>query len=71
MGSTSTFVDSDTLRTGFAGAMSFMYRMEVPLYGDLVEIVRNVNLRVLQQLEHGENQSDYEFAIRASSERLA
>lgn len=37
------FVDPDTLRTAFALGMSAMYKAEVPLYGDLVEIVKQVN----------------------------
>lgn len=37
------FVGVDDLRTMFAHAMSAMYRAEVPLYGDLVRIVSQVN----------------------------
>jgi uncharacterized glyoxalase superfamily metalloenzyme YdcJ len=37
------FVDADELRTSFALAMSAMYKKEVPLYGDLIRIVQNVN----------------------------
>jgi uncharacterized glyoxalase superfamily metalloenzyme YdcJ len=37
------FLDADELRTSFALAMSAMYKKEVPLYGDLIRIVRNVN----------------------------
>lgn len=54
--SPSEFVDADNLRTKFTLAMSAMYREEVPLYGDLVNIVRNVNESV--------------DPIRASSDRL-
>ncbi|KAK0661462.1 Uncharacterized protein DIS24_g2518 [Lasiodiplodia hormozganensis] len=54
--SPSEFVNADNLRTKFALAMSAMYREEVPLYGDLVNIVRNVNESV--------------DPIRASSGRL-
>ncbi|KAF6798892.1 hypothetical protein CSOJ01_12558 [Colletotrichum sojae] len=39
----STWVDPDELRTSFTLAMSTMYRSEVPLYGDLVRIVAQVN----------------------------
>ncbi|KAF6794276.1 hypothetical protein CMUS01_16013 [Colletotrichum musicola] len=46
MGSTSAdsaWVDPDELRTSFTLAMSTMYRSEVPLYGDLVRIVAQIN----------------------------
>ncbi|KAI5458743.1 hypothetical protein BGZ63DRAFT_51889 [Mariannaea sp. PMI_226] len=38
-----SWVDRDDLRTSFTLAMSAMYKSEVPLYGDLVRIVDNVN----------------------------
>lgn len=41
------YVNTDTLRATFALAMSTMYKAEVPLYGDLVNIVHNVNESVL------------------------
>jgi uncharacterized glyoxalase superfamily metalloenzyme YdcJ len=47
---TSDFVDADDLRTSFALAMSAMYKTEVPLYGDLVRIVRTVNNENLHKL---------------------
>ncbi|KAK1720264.1 uncharacterized protein BDZ83DRAFT_584701 [Colletotrichum acutatum] len=37
------YVDADTLRTTFALAMSAMYKAEVPLYGDLIQIVQSIN----------------------------
>lgn len=37
------WVDKDELRITFALAMSAMYKSEVPLYGDLVRIVKAVN----------------------------
>lgn len=40
------FVDQDDLRSAFASAMSSMYKDEVPRYGDLVQIVREVNQAV-------------------------
>lgn len=43
---TSIYADKDGLRTRFAAALSAMYRAEVPLYGDLIEIVRDINARV-------------------------
>jgi uncharacterized glyoxalase superfamily metalloenzyme YdcJ len=42
-----TFIPADTLRTEFSAALSEMYRTEVPLYGDLVELVAEVNKEVL------------------------
>ncbi len=44
---TRTFTAPDTIRTRFSEAMSAMYRVEVPLYGDLLSIVAEVNARVL------------------------
>jgi uncharacterized glyoxalase superfamily metalloenzyme YdcJ len=41
--STDDYVDVDDLRTSFALALSAMYKNEVPLYGDLIRIVRTVN----------------------------
>lgn len=43
--------DKDELRTSFSLAMSAMYKHEVPLYGDLVRIVREVNQAVAQDDE--------------------
>lgn len=39
----SSWIDPDALRTDFTLAMSAMYKAEVPLYGDLVQIVNEVN----------------------------
>lgn len=52
-----SFVDGDTLRTRFVGAMSSMYRAEVPLYGDLIRIVGDVNEKVLQQIKQSKSHS--------------
>ncbi|KAM5348618.1 hypothetical protein ACJ41O_008442 [Fusarium nematophilum] len=43
------FMDPNDIRTAFTVAMSAMYRDEVPLYGDLIRIVRSVNEHVLTQ----------------------
>jgi uncharacterized glyoxalase superfamily metalloenzyme YdcJ len=43
------FIDADDLRTSFSLAMSAMYKMEVPLYGSLMTIVRKVNEETLAQ----------------------
>lgn len=40
-------VSTDVLRSAFSDAMSTMYRDEVPLYGELVDIVASVNEAVL------------------------
>ena len=52
-------VSPDAIRTAFSAAMSAMYRAEVPLYGDLLDIVATTNARVLdgdpalrERLEH-------------------
>ncbi|KAL4877771.1 DUF1338 domain protein [Aspergillus karnatakaensis] len=37
------FVDKDDIRSTFALALSAMYKAEVPLYGDLVQIVQSIN----------------------------
>ncbi|RSL86084.1 hypothetical protein CDV31_016461 [Fusarium ambrosium] len=65
----SIFVDADELRTSFASAMSVMYRKEVPLYGDLINIVRDVNASTLQKRQ-ASDASTTSAAIRTSSERL-
>lgn len=41
--SAATFVSKDELRARFCSALSAMYRAEVPLYGDLIELVDDVN----------------------------
>nr|ODN89332.1 hypothetical protein L204_06270 [Cryptococcus depauperatus CBS 7855] len=40
------FVEPDDLRAAFCTALSNMYRREVPLYGDLVSLVDDINTRV-------------------------
>lgn len=46
-----TFVSPDELRARFCTALSAMYRTEVPLYGDLVELVDDVNAKTGQTTE--------------------
>jgi len=41
------FVSPDLIRSRFAQAMSDMYRQEVPLYGELMALVAQVNAQVL------------------------
>lgn len=45
--SAADFVSPDAIRRQFAQAMSRMYRAEVPLYGDLVDLVARINTQVL------------------------
>ncbi|CAM3455753.1 DUF1338 domain-containing protein [Psychrobacter glaciei] len=52
-------ISSDAIRHEFSMAMSAMYQTEVPLYGDLLDLVAEVNAEVLtkhpdikEQLEH-------------------
>ncbi len=50
------FVSPDVIRAKFSSAMSHMYRAEVPLYGELLELVAKVNKETLEKnpqlLEH-------------------
>jgi uncharacterized glyoxalase superfamily metalloenzyme YdcJ len=43
----STFVSPDEIRSRFSQAMSDMYRLEVPQYGTLLDLVADVNAKVL------------------------
>ncbi|WP_126173590.1 2-oxoadipate dioxygenase/decarboxylase HglS [Altericroceibacterium xinjiangense] len=43
------FVPSDHVRAAFSATMSAMYRTEVPLYGDLLDIVAGINAAVLER----------------------
>ena len=43
----SQFVSPDHIRSQFSRAMSDMYRTEVPLYGDLLDLVADVNAETL------------------------
>ncbi|KAF7533507.1 hypothetical protein G7054_g7025 [Neopestalotiopsis clavispora] len=49
MANEALLVHPDDLRTAFATAMSQMYKEEVPLYGDLVQIVGGVNREIISQ----------------------
>lgn len=64
------FTPAHQIRTSFYEAMSAMYRTEVPLYGDLLDIVKDVNAEVLAadpELEAGlRRRGEYE---RLSQER--
>lgn len=47
------FATSDDIRSRFSSAMSDMYRQEVPLYGDLLELVADINVRQGGEGEEG------------------
>ena len=47
--SSNAFVSPDALRGRFSRAMSDMYKQEVPLYGDLLALVGEVNRQVLAE----------------------
>ena len=72
--SNSTSWNADELRTRFTEALSEMYRVEVPLYGNLVEIVRQVDESILaaQGAAHKDlpvrHQLERHGAIRVGSE---
>ncbi|KAL2783213.1 DUF1338 domain protein [Aspergillus keveii] len=67
-------LNADDLRTRFSEALSEMYRAEVPLYGELLQIVRDVDGAVLEaqgkQLEDRplRNQLERHGAIRLGTE---
>lgn len=57
--SANLYMNSDDIRHNFSLAMSEMYQKEVPLYGDLIDLVTEVNVEVLavqpvikEQLSH-------------------
>lgn len=46
-----SFVSPDWIRSQFCSALSSMYRAEVPLYGDLVQLVDEVNAEAIARAE--------------------
>ncbi len=50
------FVPQYEIREKFSRAMSDMYKKEVPLYGDLLEIVRGINLEYMKEHPHLEEE---------------
>lgn len=66
---TEEFVEADTLRTNFIIAMSAMYRNEVPLYSDLMEIVHEVNETILERREDRREEQS-RVVISTSANRL-
>lgn len=64
--SASSFVATDDLRIAFSRALSEMYRLEVPQYGDLLRLVAEINAEILTE------QPDlaHELVAGAARERL-
>ena len=54
----SKWVNPDDIRADFSAAMSKMYQQEVPLYGDLMDLVADVNAATLK--DHPELQNQLE-----------
>ncbi|WP_367110627.1 VOC family protein [uncultured Psychrobacter sp.] len=64
------FISSDDIRHEFALAMSAMYQQEVPLYGDLLDLVDEVNTEVLAKQPDIKEQLEYTGELaRLSMER--
>ncbi|BFM03449.1 hypothetical protein Psyaliredsea_20960 [Psychrobacter alimentarius] len=62
--------DSNAIRHEFSIAMSAMYQSEVPLYGDLLDLVAEVNTEVLTQHSEIKEQLEHTGEIdRISMER--
>lgn len=61
---TAKFVSPDELRARFCSALSAMYRSEVPLYGDLIQLVDDVNASVEGEAERGSQDSAAQSAPR-------
>ncbi|KAI3530280.1 hypothetical protein CSPX01_14936 [Colletotrichum filicis] len=70
-GPDANYVDADTLRTTFALAMSAMYKAEVPLYDDLIQIVQTINRDAQSKQRHGLGHGSSSATMEASVERLA
>ena len=64
------FATRDSIRSQFSAAMSQMYRVEVPAYSDLIEIVNNTNKQVLSTQRAADLHMDAnEDLLRISEER--
>lgn len=67
---TSNLISPNEIRAAFSAAMSRMYRNEVPAYGDLMELVGEVNAETLAtQPEMRERLEDTDSLERISEER--
>ncbi|MFD1199300.1 VOC family protein [Brucella gallinifaecis] len=64
------FVSPDAIRSAFSAAMSAMYKEEVPAYGTLMELVSDVNAKVLKDDKHlYERLTETDSLERISEER--
>ena len=64
------FVSADAIRSRFSEAMSSMYRAEVPLYGELLDLVADVNAKVLQTARlHVDSEVPADDLVRLGRER--
>ena len=64
------FVSPDAIRFAFSAAMSAMYKQEVPAYGTLMELVADVNAKVLADDSHlHERLTETDSLERISEER--
>ncbi len=64
------FVSPDAIRSAFSAAMSAMYKEEVPAYGTLMELVSDVNAKVLADDKHlHERLTETDSLERISEER--
>ena len=43
------FISTNQIRSKFSALMSEMYKKEVPLYGDLLDLVKHINGEMLNQ----------------------
>lgn len=66
--SSTAFISPDQIRSQFSHAMSAMYRQEVPLYGDLITLVSDVNAAVLESNPRALQQFDRGESLEALSE---
>lgn len=70
---TPSFVSPDDIRNQFSAAMSDMYRREVPQYGTLLELVADVNAKVLGDASDDDTRArlglERHGAIRAGTAR--
>jgi len=65
-----TFIHPNEIRAQFATAMSDLYRIEVPLYGELLDLVQQVNQQVLNDNPEWLHQADQSGTLqRLSAER--
>jgi len=59
----SGFICADELRDKFSRAMSDMYKKEVPLYGALLELVKDVNQEVINNGEDLTDDETHRFSV--------